>query len=100
MPTDVDDELSLAFAALADPTRRQILAKLAEGDADGDLGGDGTPDRATDLEVRATERPAIGLLDVDDRRAPRQRRPRLDHRPDAHQQGRHNQPARGGRAPA
>lgn len=27
------DRLSLAFAALADPTRRAILARLAEGDA-------------------------------------------------------------------
>ena len=30
MPTD---ELSLVFAALADPTRRAILARLAEGEA-------------------------------------------------------------------
>lgn len=30
----VDDPLSLAFAALADPTRRAILARLASGDAD------------------------------------------------------------------
>lgn len=29
----VDDPLSLAFAALADPTRRAILARLASGDA-------------------------------------------------------------------
>jgi DNA-binding transcriptional ArsR family regulator len=29
----VDDDLSLAFAALADPTRRDILARLAEGEA-------------------------------------------------------------------
>jgi DNA-binding transcriptional ArsR family regulator len=29
-----DDRLSLAFAALADPTRRAILARLASGDAD------------------------------------------------------------------
>jgi DNA-binding transcriptional ArsR family regulator len=28
-----DDELSLTFQALADPTRRAILARLAEGDA-------------------------------------------------------------------
>src|SRR5918912_1482294 len=28
-----DDELSLTFAALADPTRRSILARLAEGEA-------------------------------------------------------------------
>ncbi len=28
------DSLSLAFAALADPTRRAILARLASGDAD------------------------------------------------------------------
>jgi DNA-binding transcriptional ArsR family regulator len=28
-----DDELSLTFAALADPTRRAILARLAQGDA-------------------------------------------------------------------
>lgn len=28
-----DDELSLTFAALADPTRRAILARLAEGEA-------------------------------------------------------------------
>ena len=28
-----DDPLSLVFAALADPTRRAILARLAEGDA-------------------------------------------------------------------
>jgi DNA-binding transcriptional ArsR family regulator len=28
-----DDALSLVFAALADPTRRAILARLAEGDA-------------------------------------------------------------------
>ena len=32
MPTELD-ELSLAFAALADPTRRRLLARLAEGDA-------------------------------------------------------------------
>src|SRR5438552_18602855 len=31
MPTD--DDLSLTFAALADPTRRAILARLAEGEA-------------------------------------------------------------------
>jgi DNA-binding transcriptional ArsR family regulator len=29
----VTDELSLVFAALADPTRRAILARLAEGEA-------------------------------------------------------------------
>src|SRR5215203_1075900 len=29
----IDDRLSLAFAALADPTRRAILARLASGDA-------------------------------------------------------------------
>jgi DNA-binding transcriptional ArsR family regulator len=29
----VDDDLSLTFAALADPTRRRILATLAAGDA-------------------------------------------------------------------
>jgi len=28
-----EDELSLTFAALADPTRRAILARLAQGDA-------------------------------------------------------------------
>lgn len=28
-----DDQLSLAFAALADPTRRAILARLAQGEA-------------------------------------------------------------------
>ena len=31
--TVIDDELSLVFAALADPTRRAILARLAHGDA-------------------------------------------------------------------
>ena len=31
--TVVDDELSLVFSALADPTRRAILERLAEGDA-------------------------------------------------------------------
>jgi DNA-binding transcriptional ArsR family regulator len=36
--TAADDDLSLTFAALADPTRRGILARLAEGDATvGDL---------------------------------------------------------------
>jgi DNA-binding transcriptional ArsR family regulator len=35
MGMNVDaDRLSLAFAALADPTRRAILARLASGDAD------------------------------------------------------------------
>ena len=29
----LDDDLSLTFAALADPTRRAILARLAEGEA-------------------------------------------------------------------
>jgi DNA-binding transcriptional ArsR family regulator len=29
----VDDDLTLAFAALADPTRRAILSRLAEGEA-------------------------------------------------------------------
>src|SRR4051812_42105397 len=29
----VEDELSLVFAALADPTRRAILERLAQGDA-------------------------------------------------------------------
>ena len=29
----MDDSLSLTFAALADPTRREILARLAEGEA-------------------------------------------------------------------
>ncbi|MCU1457874.1 MAG: ArsR family transcriptional regulator [Actinomycetia bacterium] len=33
MTTAVEDDLSLTFAALADPTRRSILARLAEGDA-------------------------------------------------------------------
>ena len=28
-----DDQLSLTFAALADPTRRAILARLADGEA-------------------------------------------------------------------
>jgi DNA-binding transcriptional ArsR family regulator len=31
---NADDSLSLTFAALADPTRRAILARLASGDAD------------------------------------------------------------------
>jgi DNA-binding transcriptional ArsR family regulator len=31
--TVMDDELSLVFSALADPTRRAILERLAEGDA-------------------------------------------------------------------
>jgi DNA-binding transcriptional ArsR family regulator len=31
--TLVEDDVSLMFAALADPTRRSILGKLAEGDA-------------------------------------------------------------------
>jgi len=31
---DADDPLSLTFAALADPTRRAILARLASGEAD------------------------------------------------------------------
>jgi DNA-binding transcriptional ArsR family regulator len=31
--TVVDDDLSLVFSALADPTRRAILERLAEGDA-------------------------------------------------------------------
>jgi DNA-binding transcriptional ArsR family regulator len=31
--TGPDDQLSLTFAALADPTRRAILARLAEGEA-------------------------------------------------------------------
>jgi DNA-binding transcriptional ArsR family regulator len=30
---EVDDQLTLTFAALADPTRRAILAKLADGEA-------------------------------------------------------------------
>jgi DNA-binding transcriptional ArsR family regulator len=33
MTTAVDDDLSTTFAALADPTRRAILARLAEGEA-------------------------------------------------------------------
>src|ERR1700742_2330620 len=33
MNTSPADPLSLTFAALADPTRRAILARLAEGDA-------------------------------------------------------------------
>jgi DNA-binding transcriptional ArsR family regulator len=35
MTAILDDELSLTFSALADPTRRSILARLAEGDATG-----------------------------------------------------------------
>src|SRR5829696_93098 len=31
--TTEEDDLSMTFAALADPTRRAILARLAEGDA-------------------------------------------------------------------
>jgi DNA-binding transcriptional ArsR family regulator len=34
MAINEPDNLSLAFAALADPTRRAILARLASGDAD------------------------------------------------------------------
>jgi DNA-binding transcriptional ArsR family regulator len=34
MAMQLTDPLSLAFHALADPTRRAILARLAEGDAD------------------------------------------------------------------
>src|SRR5215470_5297356 len=34
MEIQPDDRLSLVFAALADPTRRAILARLASGDAD------------------------------------------------------------------
>jgi DNA-binding transcriptional ArsR family regulator len=34
MAMNEPDHLSLAFAALADPTRRAILARLASGDAD------------------------------------------------------------------
>src|SRR5690349_18007456 len=33
MPAVVEDELSLVFSALADPTRRAILERLARGDA-------------------------------------------------------------------
>jgi DNA-binding transcriptional ArsR family regulator len=33
MPTDVQDRLTLTFAALADPTRRAMLARLAAGEA-------------------------------------------------------------------
>jgi DNA-binding transcriptional ArsR family regulator len=33
MTVALDDDLSLVFAALADPTRRAILARLAHGDA-------------------------------------------------------------------
>jgi DNA-binding transcriptional ArsR family regulator len=33
MTTAIADELSLTFAALADPTRREILTRLAAGDA-------------------------------------------------------------------
>ena len=33
MPTDFDDDLSVTFAALADPTRRAILARLTQGEA-------------------------------------------------------------------
>jgi DNA-binding transcriptional ArsR family regulator len=33
MMNNNDDELSLTFAALADPTRRAILARLAQGEA-------------------------------------------------------------------
>jgi DNA-binding transcriptional ArsR family regulator len=32
VPDDGDDQLSLVFAALADPTRRAILARLADGE--------------------------------------------------------------------
>jgi|SRR5689334_11935714 DNA-binding transcriptional ArsR family regulator len=33
MPTDLDDPLTRTFAALADPTRRAMLARLASGEA-------------------------------------------------------------------
>jgi DNA-binding transcriptional ArsR family regulator len=33
MNTDPDDQLNLTFAALADPTRRAILTRLADGEA-------------------------------------------------------------------
>jgi DNA-binding transcriptional ArsR family regulator len=33
VPTAADDALSAVFAALADPTRRAILARLAQGEA-------------------------------------------------------------------
>lgn len=33
MPVTADDELTRVFSALADPTRRSILARLTEGDA-------------------------------------------------------------------
>ena len=33
MPTDLQDPLTLTFAALADPTRRAMLARLAAGEA-------------------------------------------------------------------
>lgn len=33
MQNSPDDQLSVVFAALADPTRRAILSRLAEGDA-------------------------------------------------------------------
>jgi DNA-binding transcriptional ArsR family regulator len=33
MPTDLDDPLTRTFAALADPTRRAMLARLAAGEA-------------------------------------------------------------------
>ena len=40
MTTAVDDDLSRTFAALADPTRRAIVARLARGDATvGELAG-------------------------------------------------------------
>ncbi len=34
MALPVDDRLSSVFAALADPTRRDIVARLSDGDAD------------------------------------------------------------------
>jgi DNA-binding transcriptional ArsR family regulator len=60
----MDDPLSLAFAALSDPTRRSILARLAKGEANvGQLAGpSGLSQPAISKHLKVLE--AAGLIET------------------------------------
>jgi DNA-binding transcriptional ArsR family regulator len=68
-----DDPLSLAFAALADPTRRAILARLASGDASVSelVKPFGLSQPAISKHLKVLERAGLVALGRDAQRRPR-----------------------------
>lgn len=73
------DQLDLIFAALADPTRRAILARLATGEASVTELADpfAMSQPAISKHLRVLERAGLISTDVDAQRRPRKLEPKL-----------------------